>query len=438
MPGLLRKLWKDRRGNALMIAGASLPLIVGSAGLATDTIQWTVWKRQLQRAADSAAFAGVYAKVQGQNVTACDASSPVGHDLQINNNVLVGNSNTTCAVENSPSSGAYATDPMAVRVTLAVQKKLGFSSMFMSAAPRISAVATATIVPAGEYCVVSLENTSATGITATGNADVDLGCGMITNSTSMTAAVATGSSEVNASPIAAVGGIAASDNWSDGTVLQPFTLAQEDPFANVAPPAFPSGNCPNITIGTGDTITLPTTSTNTAGLPANTYCIGNLTVRGNLTLPDGVYLLDGGSINFGAQSNVTCAHCTFVLSSRTAATNPGSIGNMDINAGATLDLTSTNSGTYQGILVYQDRRALSGTSASRQSTVNGNATSSLAGAFYFPSQQLTFNGTAGMTTDCLQLVARTVLYSGNMHISNTCDADSGANSFTGRKVRLVG
>ena len=33
---------------------------------------------------------------------------------------------------------------------------------------------------------------SATGITATGNADVDMGCGMITNSTSLTAAVATG------------------------------------------------------------------------------------------------------------------------------------------------------------------------------------------------------------------------------------------------------
>ena len=50
-----KKLWNDKRGNALIIAGAALPLLVGSAGLATDTIQWALWKRQLQRAADSAA-----------------------------------------------------------------------------------------------------------------------------------------------------------------------------------------------------------------------------------------------------------------------------------------------------------------------------------------------------------------------------------------------
>ena len=66
--------------------------------------------------------------------------------------------------------------------------------MFMSTTPTITAMGTATIVPSGKYCVISLEITSVTGITATGNADVDLGCGMITNSTSLTAAVATGSS----------------------------------------------------------------------------------------------------------------------------------------------------------------------------------------------------------------------------------------------------
>ena len=81
-----------------------------------------------------------------------------------------------------------------------VQKKLGFSGMFMSATPTITASATATIVPSGKYCVISLENTAVTGITATGNANVNLGCGMITNSTSLTAAVATGSSERGREP----------------------------------------------------------------------------------------------------------------------------------------------------------------------------------------------------------------------------------------------
>ena len=38
----LKTLWRDRRGNALVIAGASLPLVIGSAGLASDTIQWAL------------------------------------------------------------------------------------------------------------------------------------------------------------------------------------------------------------------------------------------------------------------------------------------------------------------------------------------------------------------------------------------------------------
>ena len=66
MIAFMKSLWRDRRGNALVIAAAALPLVLGSAGLASDTIQWALWKRQLQRAADSAALAGVYAKVHAE------------------------------------------------------------------------------------------------------------------------------------------------------------------------------------------------------------------------------------------------------------------------------------------------------------------------------------------------------------------------------------
>ena len=174
-----KKLWRNRRGNALVMAGAALPLIVGSAGLASDTIQWALWKRQIQRAADSAAMAGVYAKVLSKPVGTCSNiagatyTDPVAWDLKKNSHVSI---TPTCTVTNPPSTGTYATDPYAVKVDLSVQKQLSFSGMFMSTAPTISASATATIVPAGKYCVVSLENTGATGITATGNADVDMGC----------------------------------------------------------------------------------------------------------------------------------------------------------------------------------------------------------------------------------------------------------------------
>ena len=432
----LKKLWRDRRGNALVMAGAALPLVLGSAGLASDTIQWALWKRQLARAADSGAIAGVYAIVQDSGGRT-NVSTAVDRDLTYNSHINY----STTKVVGQPTSGTYTTDPYAVQVQLSVQKKLSFSGMFMNFIPTITASATATVVPSGHYCVVSLENTATTGITATGNADVDLGCGMITNSTSLTAAVATGSSDVNASPIAAVGGIPASTHWASGTLLMPFTMAQEDPFGTVpAPTTFPSGNCPNYRVNNpNDTDAFDAADANVSGLASGTYCVGSLTLNGTTTFPNNsTIIIDGGSLNIGAQAHVSCTGCTFVLTSRTAATNPSTIGNVDINGGAQLNISSPSSGTYAGIMIYQDRRAVDGTNASQQNRLNGNSSSVLQGAFYFPSQQVTFNGTAGMTTDCMQLVARRVLYSGNMHIANTCASGGGAHDFTGKKVRLVG
>ena len=433
-----KKLWRDKRGNALVIGAAALPLVLGSAGLASDTIQWALWKRQLQRAADSGAIAGVYAIVQDSGGRT-NVSTAVDRDLTYNSHIAY----TTTKTVGQPTSGTYSSDPYAVQVTLNVQKRLSFSGMFLNYVPTITARATATVVPSGHYCVVSLENTAATGITATGNADVDLGCGMITNSTSLTAAVATGSSDVNASPIAAVGGIPASTHWASGTVLMPFTMAQEDPFANVpAPSVFPTSNCaqyrqnsPNDPVHTFGSDAADAT---TAGLPSGTYCVREMTIQGTTNFPDNsTIIIDGGGLNIGGQAHVSCNHCTFILTSRDAATNPGSIGNVDINAGADIHLTSPDSGTYAGIAIYQDRRAQDGTNASSQNRINGNATSAFQGAFYFPSQQVTYNGTAGMVTDCFQLVARRVLYSGNMHIANSCASGGGAHDFTGKKVRLV-
>src|ERR1044072_7367720 len=52
---------RDARGNAIVVAAATLPLIIGAAAIGVDTIQVSVARRQLQRSADSAALAGAYA-----------------------------------------------------------------------------------------------------------------------------------------------------------------------------------------------------------------------------------------------------------------------------------------------------------------------------------------------------------------------------------------
>lgn len=422
MRKLFKKLWNNDRGNALIIAGAALPLLVGAAGLATDTIQWALWKRQLQRAADSAALAGVYARVQ--NNAGETALQAVNADLGDNNHtgipLMSGFPDVTY-----PTSASWANG---VRVDLALQKSLGFSSLFLSSPPTIDASATAATIPTGVYCVVSLEPTSATGIVATGNGSINLGCGMITNSTSMTAAIATGSSSVNATPIAAVGSINDSDNWNDAELL-PFTVKQADPFAAVNPPSFTAcqGNANKFTVNSNATDVSHAADT-------GVVCVSEMTLNGTVTLGSATYVIDSGDFKVGAQAHVTCNGCTIILTN--SDTSPtATIGDVDMMGGAEIDMSAPTGGTYEDILFYQDRRAPSGSSTVNK--INGNSDSLMSGAFYFPNQQLQINGTAGLDFNCAQFVARTVDFSGNGSINNTCTGGYGDDAIMGRHVRLV-
>ncbi|HYX47530.1 MAG TPA: pilus assembly protein TadG-related protein, partial [Sphingomicrobium sp.] len=414
MFGFLKKLWRDRRGNALIIAGAALPLIVGSAGLASDTIEWALWKRQLQRAADSAAEAGAYAKVAGATLDNCSAvatatyDKPIAYDVRQNNHLP---QTPTCSATNPPSTGGYTSDSNAVRVTVSMQRALSFSGMFMTAAPTITANATATIVPSGKYCVISLESGSTTGIDATGSTNVNLGCGMITNSTSMSAALATGSATVFATPIAAVGGIPSSTHWN-GATLQPFTISQADPFGNVPLPTpssctgFPS-NSPHSTVNISN--------------PTGTKCFNTSgDIKGDIYLDPGTYIFDQGAgltmTNTGGSIN--CTGCTIIFMNSSG----GSVGTVDLHGGL-LNMTAPstgctlgNTGCYDGILFYQSRTAASDNSV----LINGNNGSTIQGALYFPKADLTFNGDSGMHANCMQIVGKDVIFKGNSSVSNTC------------------
>jgi Flp pilus assembly protein TadG len=169
-----KRLWHDKRGNALLIAGAAMPLVIGSAGLASDTIQWALWKRQIQRAADSAALAGVYHRIQNDGSTSA-VGTAVDYDLARHNFAKPALLAPATITFPAGTNWGYP-----VRVALSIQQRLNFSSFFMSTPPVITATGTAATSPTGVYCVVSLVDTSTTGIKSTGNGNLNLGCGMIT------------------------------------------------------------------------------------------------------------------------------------------------------------------------------------------------------------------------------------------------------------------
>ena len=259
-----------------------------------------------------------------------------------------------------------------------------------------------------------------------GNAGVDMGCGLATNSKGSPAVTTGGSSTVKVSHVAAVGGLKSSVNYSAGTVLLPYAVPQKDPYAALPAPTVPAGCNAQLNVQPNSVVNVSN--------PSGTACYRGMNIKGTVTFAPGVYVIDGGSVTFGSQAVVNGAGVSFVLTSATAASNAGSVATLDMNGGAKVNLSATSSGTYAGVLFYQDRRAAAGTTNS----VNGNALSNFQGGFYFASQDLSFSGDSGMTTDCVQLVSRRVTFIGNTRIVNVCPVDSGAGSFIGTRVFLVG
>jgi Flp pilus assembly protein TadG len=436
----LKRLWRDRRGNVLVIVGAALPMIVGAAGLATDTIQWTLWKRQLQRAADSAAIAGVYEREATAGATST-VDGTVDHDLTLNLHSFYGltTGNAGCTASGGRCVIAFPADSGVqidqVKVTIAIQQGLPFSSFFLSTPPTITATATAASLPAGgDACIEALDTTSATGVTFSGNAAIEMpDCDIFSNTSGTNSAIGRGSASVNANSVGGVGGIQQSNNFTV-TAYRPYSPALADPFASVNPD--PSQmNC---------TTSALTPTTDLGTLATGTNCFSSLSVGPNksLHIPDsysGPIYINGGSVDF--KGDFSCSSCTIVLTN-SSTSQTATIGSLTTNATANVNITAPTDGAYKGIAIMQDRRAA--TCTGNCDTINGNSGSVITGAVYFPNQEVWYNGTGTTTATCTMFVAKRVTFTGNSATSNkfkslaACASAGFPQSSTVRMVRLVG
>jgi Flp pilus assembly protein TadG len=427
--GKRRLFTRDRRGSLATMTALLMPVMIGAAGLASDTVQWTLVRRSLQRQVDSAALAGAYALTQNR-----DVSSTVTADLSKNSNFTLAG---PAVIENGPAGGPFAGDANAVRVAIEADARLPFTGLFLGRATTISVEATAGLQEDGEYCILALDDSNSLAITNSGNTTVTAACGMHANSAGDPAINGQGSATIVATPVSAVGNVDnRSNNFTAGTVFQPYMVAQRDPFANLPVPSINSA--PN----NGDV-----RNKQTRNLTPGVY--RGMDIQGTANLAPGTYFIDGRAngnnlnknlgFNVGAQGVVNGTGVTIILT----MTNPPASGTsnlvagVNINGGATLNLTAPTGSTdpYKGVLIYQDRRA---SPLGEVVQLNGNSSSKLQGAIYIPQNQITFNGTTGMNVNCLQLVGRRLVFSGNSTITNVCPVGSSSGAFKGNIVRLLG
>ncbi|SMQ58863.1 Putative Flp pilus-assembly TadE/G-like [Altererythrobacter xiamenensis] len=414
LKALGKKLGGDRRGNVLIVSALGAASLVGAAGLGVDTAQWYLAKRQLQQATDSGALAAAMNLYRSAAFVDA-AENEVDRNFPDAVNVE--------RVVNPPQEGDYIGDNGAIEVVANVNRRLPFSSIFMSSASTIRTRSVATIVGDGEHCVISLAP-DGTGVDVQGNANVILGCGVAANSPSGISVDLSGSSYLSATPISSVGGIDySSNNIAPNTTLQAYGLPVDDPLAdrNLETPTSPA-NCTyrNVSVNSNTTQTL---------YPGR-YC-GGLAIRGRAELEPGVYIIDGGTFSANAQAEIIGEGVTFILTGNNTAT----VADLQFNGGAELDLrapTPDEDPVWHGILFYQDEMG-----SDTESIINGGSDMNFEGIVYMPNGDVRFNGNAGQHADCLLLIANRVNFAGESSLDNDCPSHIDDVDTTAKIIRVV-
>lgn len=402
----------DTRGNVVGLVSIGLVSLIGGAGLGVDTVQWYLWKQQLQQSVEAGALSGAYALSHGGAVTT-SATREVNRNANLDLTIE--------AINSPPGSGALMGETDAVEVIATASRALPFSSLFITA-PTVRARAVATIIGVGDFCVLALAPTGV-GVELGGTTNVDLNCGVAANSVASDSILLRGSSLLRANPVSSAGGISGAANLAPGTTQLPYGNPQTDPFAsrNLAMPSTPAG-CTRTNFSVG--------SNQTRNITPGRYCNG-MTLQGTVNMAPGVYIVDRGSFSLGSQARVTGTGVTIVLT----GTSTSNIGTVSVNGGASLDIsppTEFDNAYWQDILIYQDPR---GTSSIGR--INGGGTLDLEGIIYMPGGDIIYAGTAGSRAECLFLVANRVTLTGTSNFTNNCPAGYDDSKPRVSRIRIV-
>ena len=173
LTSFVKRLAAAKGGNAMMIVGLGLPVLVGGAGFGTDLAQWYMWKRELQFAADQGALAGAWAKASSKTAVQTTYLTRATQEYNANLGVIKhfdGANAPTVALAN------YGTGTNnSIVVTASATKRLPFSSIFTNGATTVSVRAQAVWNSSADFhaCMIwGGRLISPTGLFASENADV--------------------------------------------------------------------------------------------------------------------------------------------------------------------------------------------------------------------------------------------------------------------------
>ena len=404
----LARFGADGAGSIAIIGSLTLPVVVGGMALGAEVGLWYQTQRQLQHAADAAAHGAGIRKRQ------CDDDSKV-HSTALALATTAGFDDAigSIAVNLPPTAGPNAGNARAVEVILSETIPRYFSSIFSQEPVVVDARAVTLYTNPSSACVLALALTESAALKVSGSANVNLiDCDTASNSMASDAFDMNGASQYATRCVHTVGHAQSTSGLSltGCPAVEELSGLTPDPYAGKPMPVM-MGPCHGKNVGhpvqsTDVTATTHHSSFTESGLRSMRFCNG-LQLKGIVHFDPGIYLIEGGNFSINAGAQVTGDNVMFFFGDGAAS---------KLNGNALINLTPPNSGIYSGMLFFGDRGA-----AMADHHVNGSSGTSFGGAIYFPSQKITYNGGAGATGGCTQIIGYMIEFNGNSDLSLDCD-----------------
>jgi Flp pilus assembly protein TadG len=430
---------RNRSGATAVAVAFALTAVLGFAGLGTEAASWYYTKRNMQSAADAAAAsagANLAMTLQRGGTVSSSQFTTDAQSIAAKYGFVNGSSSTTVSVEYPPLSGQHPGDNKYVAVNISQPQPALLSGLFMSSGPTIAAraVAKGNSQSADSGCVLALNGASVSDVTLNGGVNMTFSnCALYDNSplTSGNGALyMSNNSALTASAVYVVGnanqttGITTTDGFHSG--VNPAS----DPYANVTLPV-PHTTC-------DDAAKLSNPQNNSA--PGNTrtvtadgtwvFCkdveINSNGSTASFTLNPGIYIFGcGASLKMTSGVLQATGGVTLVFeracptSPPGAGTNPG-IASIAGNAG--INITAPTTGSTAGLAFFQERYACTAGGSNCDNTLGGGGILNITGAAYFPNNPVVYSGgtAGGGASQCTQLIASTISFSGNSTFNNNC------------------
>ncbi len=364
---------KGSPGQVLLLVTMGIIMLTAFAGVAVDVGQFWSARRHMQTAADAAAIAAAVAVREGATPTAPAVA------VATTDGFTNGSDNVTVTVNNPPQSGPYAGNASYVEVIVTQPqpayflRALGYNSMGVSARSVASSVN-------GPACLYALDPSASASASFGGSSTATLDCGAIIDSNNSYALSSNGGGVLTATNIGVNGGYSGSG----------FTPT---PVTGVAPAPDPLAYLPEPTVGACNYTNAKNKPSNCTKNGVASYCFspgvycGGIQVNGNIPVffSSGEYILLGGMKVTATNANMTGTNVFFYNTYNSTY----SYGAIDLSGSNVTNFSAPTSGTYAGILFFQDRSVPLGYSTSK---ITGASGSTFDGAIYFPTTYVDYAG----------------------------------------------